>query len=460
MKLLNHWGLKTSLFLLVTSYALCIGILVQKVVVPYLGGENGLLPVLDTVTFHQLAVEMAGEMETDGWGAWEWDPGWSANQPVGIMAAVYYWVGPDPFYLLPINAVVHGLSAVVLLLLFQAIGWRGRMAVAGVLPFVFFPSTLTWVSQFHKDGLYCLGLFSLFLGCVRLLSAKSTGDRVAGLFWMIAGAFLAGLMRGYGVTVFAIGAFLAGTFLVAGTFFQKERRKGREVLNYIVFLLGLLCTFPFAGTKGGTISNDSEESGDAPKNAEVVAVVEAPEAEVDQEPERPDYIPPPTEWERSSWLPGPVDRNVHRLIHNRNVFFWLFPDSGSFVDEEKEFRSATDVILYLPRALVIGLVSPFPNMWLGEGQTETGGAQRRVAALETVAAYLFLGACVYGLFRWPTRGKFFVLIVAILLILALVYPVPAVGSLYRLRFGAFSLLLGMGALSLYQAFTLWRVQRQ
>tara|TARA_R100000027_G_scaffold61041_2_gene52133 strand:- start:3091 stop:4482 length:1392 start_codon:yes stop_codon:yes gene_type:complete len=463
MNCANRFGLKASIFLLVTAYALCVGILVQKVIVPYMGGENGLLPVLDTVTFHEMAIEMSDRMDSEGWSAWEWNPGWSANQPVGIMAAVYYFVGPDPIYLLPINALFHGLSAVVLLALFQVLGWGARASVAGILPFVFFPSTLTWVSQFHKDGLYCLGLFSMFLGCAKILSAASWRSRIGGIVWIVLGAFWAGLMRGYGVTVFAIAAFLVGAFLIGVSFLSARKRTLRECANSLVFILGILAILPFAGTKGGNVSsgsNDADEVTESSETVVVASVEEEPAPVTIAEVERPSYLPPETPWQESSWLPGPVDRNVHRLVHNRTVFFWLFPDSGTFVDKDQEFRRAEDVLFYLPRALVIGLFSPFPDIWLGDGQTETGGAQRRVAAVETVIAYVLLAGCLYGLIRWPSREKFFVVLVSILLIVALVYPVPAVGSLYRLRFGAFSLLLGMGAISLFQAFTLWRLKRQ
>jgi len=447
-----------AIFLLVAGYALIAGLLVQEVVVPTLvgeEGENGLLPILDTATFHEIAVEMSVEMESRGWAAWEWNPGWSANQPVGIMAAVYYWFGPDPIYLLPVNAVFHGLSAVVLFYLFLAIGAPIKASFAGILPFVFFPSTLTWVSQFHKDGLYCLGLFTMFLGCVKILSARSWSARIIGVFCLVVGGFAAGLMRGYGVTVFMVAVLGCGSFLVFATLLSKKRRVSREMLNYVVFIVGLILVSPFSGSKGGNISSGDSE----PK--EISAVVETagdPTKARSQEAEKKEkevgdgWVPPVTPWESSSWLPGPIDRNIHRLIHNRTVFFWLFPESGSLVDADKVFSGAGDVIAYVPRALAIGLFAPFPNMWFEEALTRTGGLQRKVSAVETFSAYLLLAGCIYGLFRWPNREKCFVVLAAVLLVVALVYPVPSVGSLYRLRFGAFSLLLGIGAVSLYQAF--------
>jgi hypothetical protein len=278
---------------------------------------------------------------------------------------------------------------------------------------------------------------------------------------LILGAVAAGAMRGYGVTVFIVAVVLCGTFVVLCSLLVSRRKRGRELLNLLVFLAGLVLVLPFAGSKGGTVSSNQENS---PEEDAVVAAVDQvnnDQTEVILEEEEVESdIPPETPWQTSEWLPGPVDRSFHRLIHNRTIFFWLFSESGSLVDEDQEFRRAEDVMLYFPRAVVIGLLAPFPDVWFGEALTQTGGMQRKVSAVETALAYVLLAGCVYGLIRWPGREKIFVVLASILLIVALVYPVPAVGSLYRLRFGAFSLLLGMGAVSIFQAFTIWRLKRQ
>ena len=46
----------------------------------------------------------------------------------------------------------------------------------------------------------------------------------------------------------------------------------------------------------------------------------------------------------------------------------LYPDAGSNIDSDVQFSNAVDVIAYLPRALEIGIFSPFPNYWFSDGK--------------------------------------------------------------------------------------------
>ncbi|MEM0966827.1 MAG: hypothetical protein AAGJ81_11815 [Verrucomicrobiota bacterium] len=455
----NRSELSLAIFLLVAGYSLVAGLLVQLVIAPRIDpgllGSIGLIPGLDTASFHEMAVSMASAMKEEGWSAWEWNPGWSANQPVGVMAVFYYYLGASPLVLLPFNAFVHGASAVVLFHLIHQLGFSFRESIAGVLPFSFLPSTLTWVTQFHKDGIYCLGLFVLLLGCVTILKANRLGFYGVGLVGMVAGGILMATMRGYSTTLVVVAIGLASILVVLPSLIRCGKGQRSQVLgSFACLLLGSVLLIPFAGTKGGEVSQDrvvrvdSSEEGSAPNSTDQWT-----------SQENENYIPPATPWITSDWLPSSVDSAFHRLIHNRTVFLWMFPDAGSIVDGERKFDSVGSVVAYAPRALLIGLFSPFPNSWLGEARSPTGGLQRRVAAIETLLGYLLLVGAGSGLILTRSRNLIFVLLVSLLLVVVLVYPVPAIGSLFRLRFGPFSLFLGVGLAFLFRYFWKCREMR-
>ena len=47
--------------------------------------------------------------------------------------------------------------------------------------------------------------------------------------------------------------------------------------------------------------------------------------------------------------------------------FANYPGSASNIDTDVRLESWREVIRYLPRAAEIGLLAPFPNMWLASG---------------------------------------------------------------------------------------------
>lgn len=251
-------------------------------------------------------------------------------------------------------------------------------------------------------------------------------------------------MRPYSVVLMSI-SFLGVAGLVVGwSWFSRQGRVGwkSDLLRLGILALGLVLLMPFAGSKGGQL----ESAAPAPTGSEVVVAERAVFTPGE------DDTPPPSAWHRTSWLPASVDNGFLRLVHNRNIFLWMFPDGGSLVDEERPFHAVGDVVSYLPRAVVVGLFAPFPTEWLGQGASPTGGIQRKVAAVETLFAYSCLAALVVGLLVRPSRGRWFVALTGVLMILPLVYAVPAVGSLYRLRFAPFALLLGIGLAYAFHAF--------
>src|SRR5205085_1476099 len=113
----------------------------------------------------------------------------------------------------------------------------------------------------------------------------------------------------------------------------------------------------------------------------------------------------------------------------------LFPaEDGSRVDADVQFHSLGDMVLHVPRALIIGFFAPFPNMWLKAG-TQVGSGGRLLSGVEMIATYLIEGLALVGF--WSRRkypAAWFLAIFACLGVGALGLVVNNIGALYRLRY--------------------------
>jgi hypothetical protein len=122
--------------------------------------------------------------------------------------------------------------------------------------------------------------------------------------------------------------------------------------------------------------------------------------------------------------------------------------SGSIIDADMFFNSATDVISYVPRALEIGYLAPFPSMWFQAGQN-VGLLGRLLSGIEMMLTYLF--EIFAGIFVWRNRKHFspwLLVFTTAIGTLALGLVVVNVGTLYRMRYPFWVLLVIMAAGSL------------
>jgi len=152
---------------------------------------------------------------------------------------------------------------------------------------------------------------------------------------------------------------------------------------------------------------------------------------------------------------NPWTRAVVRISKLRQDFASEFSDAGSNIDTDVQIRSTGDVIRYLPRAVMIGYLAPFPNMWLGTG-LQVSRAGRLLSGAEMLVIYLIEGLAIVGL--WKGRRRFavwFLWLVSAMGLTSLGLVVLNIGALYRLRYIFIILLLVLaagGATSVVQHF--------
>jgi hypothetical protein len=134
----------------------------------------------------------------------------------------------------------------------------------------------------------------------------------------------------------------------------------------------------------------------------------------------------------------------------RDAFADRYKDSGTLIDPNVQFLTTMDVVRYLPRAMEIGFLAPFPNAWLGNGR-EVGRSGRLVSGAEMLAAYILEVLALFGVWRARQRlSTWFLLCVMLFGVTTLGLGLINVGALFRLRYAFFVLLIVLGMYGLTQ----------
>lgn len=411
-----------GVFFLAFAWSLIAGLLIQWVVLPALPGlhaGHGLMKGGDWIGFHRDAVERASLMQHQGWKVWELRP--QGNAPIGIAAAVYVLAGiSEPWVVLPINAAVFALAAVSLHGIFTSLA-PGRLAFMATLPFVMFPSAAMIYGQIHKDVFSVAGTLVIAFVWVRFAQRVETSWRsVLGRVALTAvGCLLVWTVRGYLLQPLMAASLL--TVLLLGI--MTGRGRGALWWGGI-----LLCLLVQAGYN------------QRPSVASVPSVPSASTAST--------AVPSGPFGPAGPSGPSYLERAVATLNAARVGFAGSAPHAGSNIDTEVRFGSLADVVSYVPRALQVGLLTPFPSMWVSDGVSPGSGAMRFISGMEMAVSYVLLigvGLLLYGL-KVNRPALLVAILMAMVLTLVLALVVGNVGTLYRMRYGSWQLLNGLGVL--------------
>ena len=130
-------------------------------------------------------------------------------------------------------------------------------------------------------------------------------------------------------------------------------------------------------------------------------------------------------------------------VRRRRSAFSIYAAQQSNLDSDIRLNSATDIISYLPRAIVVGCFAPFPRMWFENG---TGGhAGRMLAGVETLFMYLLYVPTI--LCVWNNRRNLAVwllFLIAFIGMMSLGLVVVNVGAMFRFRYVFWMLVILLG----------------
>ena len=320
----------------------------------------------------------------------------------------------------------------------EAFGEREGLLAAGMFA-ALVPSYLLHTTQLLKDPLFVVLALALVLVCVKWLTteyawagglaAGSLGGGAAASIWLVKDSVwwvvLAIMFLGAALSVAqqagrraVLGGNLAGIAVMLAIALGA---------SYFVTPYKLPMEYWAPHRPGARAARPTEKAEGG--GARVAPPAGAPAA-------GPDGRPQPA---------GQLSRVVGVVARSRSLFVELYPDAGSNVDSHVRFEGLSDVVRYLPRAAVVGLCAPFPNMWLRAGE-QVGSAGRLLSGCETLLMYVIILFAAGSLWRARRRPAVWLLaLTALIGVTALGMVVVNVGALYRQRYLFWILFVIVGA---------------
>ncbi len=152
-----------------------------------------------------------------------------------------------------------------------------------------------------------------------------------------------------------------------------------------------------------------------------------------------------------------------RFDRVRQNFINGYPNAGSMIDTNVRFYSVLDVLNYIPRAIQIGYLAPFPDMWIAQGVNPGSGIMRKISGIEMLVAYAAFIVGFIGLII-KYNNENIIIIAAVLLTGAVILlvqsiAIPNVGTLYRMRLAPWHVTVGLSLYFAFKAFILHRIKK-
>ncbi|MCX8145982.1 MAG: hypothetical protein N3C59_06575, partial [Azovibrio sp.] len=151
-------------------------------------------------------------------------------------------------------------------------------------------------------------------------------------------------------------------------------------------------------------------------------------------------------WQPEVVIPG-IGGAAASVFCYRHSFIRHHTGAAANIDHERLLTNYREALSYLPRALQIGMLAPFPTDWVGQATSPGGRVKRLVSGVEMLGVYVLLIGWI-----WVLRSDGNVWGVAALSVIGIggilfyAYSSPNVGALYRYRFPFLMLLILIAAL--------------
>lgn len=402
----------------------------------YLVGRFGLWPKIfdangiglafaaDCLGYRTEAVKLTETLMRQGVAPWLTAPSEYLVNPfhVKIYSLSFLVAGPLLGYNIlaaePLNLTYYLIILCLVFMLGREV-FDERTGILSACAVALWPSLLLHTTQLFREPLFIACVFGLMLLCARSLTrdyswTKGLKDAALGsslivLLWLV--------RREMWEVVLAI--LLLTTVLLLIRQLGENRILCGSLLSVALLLivnLTLPCVWR-AVEQGG---------GPQPQNSEAAARAQSEIAQ-----------------ERQNLLPG--SGLYARILQLRRGFELAYPNAGSNIDAGVEFNSLSDVILYIPRAASIGFFAPFPNMWFTAG-TQAGLKGRLLTGLETSLMYI-IALFAFAAF-WHHRRELSVWLLLLASgagLTALGFVVVNIGTLYRMRYSYWMMLVVLGA---------------
>jgi putative peptidoglycan lipid II flippase len=385
-------------------------------VLPSQFAPNGLAAfAADGYVYQTEAVALCDVLKSQGLAAWA---AWPTQLHIRLYSlplfAFYRWVGLNILTIEPLNLFYYlGILVLIFRLGETVFDYRAGLLAATVVGL--WPSLLLHTTQLLRDPLLIAAFLLLMLSLIECLKRDYSWQR--GLLWGLSGAVAIVTIRIVRLPMWDVIYVIIGLtvlFLVIRS--VKERRVPYGNVAFAAIMITALWVTPYFQTafRNQTYVNTPrlivpEEVQKLPVAEQIAARRRAFELQSD---------------EAGNAVPS---------------------EAGSQVDATVKLYSLSDVVRHLPRAAVVGLFAPFPNMWLSTGK-QVGFGGRLLSGFETLLTYMIECFALIGL--WSRKDlliSWVLFLAATAGTVALGLMVNNVGALYRLRYSFWILIVILGA---------------
>lgn len=390
---------------------------------PYTFDENGIGVsfALDSADYRNTIAGLAEILKGEGFLAWIKDPSplhvKLYSVPAILLAPLF---GYTTLSVEPLNLAYYLLILVSVFLLGREMFDR-RVGILSAALVAVWPSLLLHTTQLLRDPLFIVAVLTLLLVCVILLKRELSlrqgialalsGGAAANIVWLVRSQMWE--------VITAVAALNLCLLLLALAVRSRRRRLFYNLAGSLLLFL-IVLGLPQLGRRLNLYSY--------PPNQVVVKV----------QPEGQKQV-------AYGWNLPPGSSLPARITFLRSGFVNSYPQAGSNIDFDVEFKSVADIVLYLPRAAEIGFFAPFPGMWLVRGP-QTGLAGRLLSGIETLliyGLYVLAGVCLWRSRRQASVWLLFA--AASIAMTALGLVVANIASLYRMRYAFWILIIVLGA---------------
>lgn len=404
----------------------------------------------DPVYYKTIAMEAAAKIRAHGITAFDSHPN---GQGIAGVASLAYLTTKNTYGIIVLNAVMHAFSALLLALIARQ--WFSQItAIVCTTPMIASPYMMLWFSQINKETFALAGVLAITLGVLRILRKSSLDlltSNAASLFLMLIGSFFVWLVRPY---VNQVLFYIVATIFIMAIAWRVRSLCQSKLVPIIQFaFLCAIAASMLAILSTGAASDATIESSfefEKPKDTEgndVPTLTKTCLQKVSS-----------SQWENIALLPNHVNDRIKALMSQRCRIFSILETHkdpttlSSIVDQDRLPAGSLEALLYLPRAVILGIFSPLPTYW-SYAFIDGGSFFYAITSVEAVIFYIG----IVSLLLWIVRTRnFFVLVpVAMSIFVMIVYgmAIPFVGALYRYRYPWWILLLCLGIAALISLLT-------
>lgn len=358
------------------------------------------------------SAQLTGKLETQGIGPWLTGIAPLHTRIYSLSLLVLHRViGFNILSIEPVNLLLYLLTLIMVFQLTEKIFDRQAAITAAILVAVW-PTLLIHSTQPLRDPLLIAAVLAFLLILHRWLTERLGWRR--GILLGVSGVFILLMIWIVRLAMWDVARFFIG-FGIVLLIVRQIRQKSFMPVNVIVALLFLSSVLVI------------------PRCNRQLQFLEKREADVDLL--LGEAAAPLPLWER--------------IIARREGFIDLTNledyHAGSDIDINVRFHNRAEIMRYVPRAVAIGLFAPFPNTWFSPGLL-VGRTGRLISGVETAVTYGLEVLAIFGL--WRARRDPFAWLAAAAAILgttALGMVVTNIGSIYRLRYPYWILIVMLGA---------------